>query len=70
MKPQIMDLTPAEKAALKAFAERNGRRWKARLLDLWMSGQETNEPEGAALRRFRNRHGPSRLARLSSRDLA
>lgn len=62
-------LTPEQKAASRAFAERNGRRWKARLLTLWTNGEDAKEPEAPYLRQIRNACGPSRLQNISKADL-
>jgi hypothetical protein len=57
-------LTPEQASALRAFAARNGRNWKSRLLTLWQNGQNWKEPEGPFLRQIRNGIGPSGLCRL------
>jgi len=59
-KSKAADLTPEQKAALRAYALRNGRFWKRRLWAAWI----TEEPEGAVLRQIRNVHGPSLLTRI------
>jgi len=61
--------TDDELRTLIRFRRRVGRRWKSKLLDLYMFGQDHNEPEGAGLRRIRNRQGPSRVYRLKSATL-
>jgi hypothetical protein len=53
--------TPEQQSALTAFAQRSGRYWKARLLRLWDTGRDENEPEGPLLRQVRNNLGPSFL---------
>ena len=40
--------------ALRSFAARKGRYWKAKLYDLWCNGRDYYEPEGATLRAIRN----------------
>ena len=62
---QSSDLLPEHRAALKAYALRNGRFWKRKLLAAWSTGRDADEPEGPFLRRIRNRHGPSLLQGLS-----
>jgi hypothetical protein len=59
------DLPPEHRAALKAYAQRNGRFWKRKLLVAWSTGRDADEPDGALLREIRNRHGPSLLQGLS-----
>jgi hypothetical protein len=54
-------LSADEMNALRAFKARHGRTWKAKLLDMWQSGRDANEP---VLRVLRNRLGPSGLARV------
>jgi hypothetical protein len=56
--------TDDELRTLIRFRARVGRRWKSRLLDLYLSGRDDGEPEGSALRRIRNRQGPSRVHAL------
>lgn len=51
--------TPEQAQALKEFAERWGRTWKAELLDAWLSGWDASEPQGHLLRQLRNQFGPS-----------
>ncbi len=57
-------LTPDQTDALRGFAKRNGRRWKSKLLGLWMDGQDWREPEAPFLRQIRNTIGPADLMRL------
>ncbi len=64
-KIQTSDLPPEHRAALKAYALRNGRFWKRKLLLAWSTGHDAEEPDGALLREIRNRHGPSLLQGLS-----
>jgi hypothetical protein len=59
-------LTPEQMSSLQDFAERNGRRWKSRLCDLWQSGRDACEPEGPLLRQVRNAVGPYGLYRLKA----
>lgn len=54
------ELTPADHAALRAFAARHGRNWKARLRDQWIAASAAPE-----LHRLRNSHGPAWLATFS-----
>jgi hypothetical protein len=64
-KHQTSDLSPEHRAALKAYALRNGRFWKRKLLLAWSTGRDAEEPDGPLLREIRNRHGPSLLQGLS-----
>lgn len=52
------DLSPEERAALRAFASRNGRTWKAALRQTWAYDTSLSGP----LRALRNRLGPRWLA--------
>jgi len=56
-------------AALRAFAAKVGKNWKAALLLAWETGTDTAEEGGAYLRQLRNQQGPEWLAkvRLSKR---
>jgi hypothetical protein len=58
--------TPEQIAALRTFAEMNGRKWKSALLDLWMNGGDVvSIPTGGCyLRQVRNTLGPSWLAKF------
>ena len=58
--------TDDELRTLIRFRRRVGRRWKSKLLDLYLFGKDDYEPEGSGLRRIRNRQGPSRVYRLKS----
>ena len=58
--------TDDELRTLICFRQRVGRRWKSKLLDLYLFGKDDYEPEGSGLRRIRNRQGPSRVYRLKS----
>ena len=61
--------TNDELRALLDFRRRNGRRWKRKLLDLYLFGKDDSEPNGAALRNIRNRQGPSRVRSLTKPTL-
>lgn len=61
--------TDDELRTLIRFRARTGRRWKSRLLDLYMCGRDDSQPEGSGLRRIRNRHGPSRAHALKASTL-
>ena len=50
-------ITPAQQAALVAYAAANGRRWKSALNQDWVNARSTGE-----LHALRNSHGPSWLA--------
>jgi hypothetical protein len=56
--------TDDELCTLIRFRARVGRRWKTKLLDLYLFGKDDDEPEGPGLRRIRNRQGPSRVHAL------
>jgi hypothetical protein len=58
--------TDDELRTLIRFRARLGRRWKTKLLDLYLSGRDDSEPEGSGLRHIRNRHGPSRVRALKA----
>lgn len=47
--------TDEELRTLIGFRKRNGRRWKSKLLDLYLFGKDDSEPDGARLRWIRNR---------------
>lgn len=61
--------TDEELRTLVDFRRRNGRRWKSKLLDLYLFGKDDREPNGASLRHIRNRQGPSRVDALSKATL-
>jgi hypothetical protein len=61
--------TDEELRTLLDFRRRNGRRWKSKLLDLYLFGKDDSEPNGAGLRHIRNRQGPSRVDALSKATL-
>lgn len=61
--------TDTELSALIDFRRRNGPRWKTKLLDLYLSGRDDDQPNGAALRQIRNRQGPSRVHALRKATL-
>jgi len=60
--------THEEAEALRHFAERHGRTWKAVLRDLWVSGKDANESDGSMLRQIRNRHGARGLDKFKVRS--
>lgn len=64
--PASPEWTDDELGTLIRFRRRVGRRWKSKLLDLYLSGKDDDEPEGPALRRIRNRQGPSRVHALKA----
>jgi hypothetical protein len=68
-KSNASDMTAEQKAALRAYALRNGRFWKRRLWAAWIDGSDAKEPEGAVLRQIRNTHGPSLLTRIGHSQL-
>ena len=61
--------TDEELRTLVDFRRRNGRRWKSKLLDLYLFGKDDSEPNGASLRNIRNRQGPSRVDALNKATL-
>ena len=63
------DWTDEELRTVVDFRRRNGRRWKSKLLDLYLFGKDDGEPNGASLRHIRNRQGPSRVDALSKATL-
>lgn len=58
--------TDDELRTLIRFRSRLGRRWKSKLLDLYLFGKDDSEPDGAGLRHIRNRQGPSRVHALKT----
>ena len=58
------NLSSEQKAALRAYALRNGRFWKRRLAAAWMNGRDADDPEGPILRQIRNAGGSSLLTRI------
>lgn len=58
--------TDAELRTLIRFRRRVGRRWKSKLLDLYLFGKDDSEPEGPGLRYIRNLQGPSRVHALKA----
>lgn len=72
LKPErvpMPDWTDDELLTLVEFRRRNGRRWKSKLLDLYLFGKDDSEPNGAGLRHIRNRQGPSRVHALNKATL-
>lgn len=63
------DWTDIELSALAAFRRANGPRWKSKLLDLYQSGRDDDQPNGPTLRQIRNRQGPSRVHALPKATL-
>jgi len=61
--------TEQELRTLVDFRRRNGRRWKSKLLDLYVFGKDDSEPNGAIPRSIRNRQGPSRVDALRKATL-
>ena len=56
-------VTTEMRAALREFAEANGRTWKRKLTDAWTRGDDL----GAELQQVRNVLGPSGLQKLTTR---
>jgi hypothetical protein len=54
--------TPAQLAALKAYAAKHGLQWRRKLADAWLIGADATDPDGHLLRQLRNTLGPSWLA--------
>lgn len=69
LRVRMPDWTDEELRTLVDFRRRNGRRWKSKLLDLYLFGKDDSEPNGASLRHIRNRQGPSRVDALSKATL-
>lgn len=61
--------TDDELRTLIGFRRRCGRRWKSKLLDLYLFGKDDGEPDGPGLRHIRNRQGPSRVHALKTSAL-
>ena len=61
--------TDDELRTLIGFRKRYGRRWKSKLLDLYLFGKDDREPDGARLRWIRNHQGPSRVHALKTSAL-
>ena len=60
-------LDETETEALRRFATIFGKGWKDKLRDFWRTGADVNalpDPYGAALRRVRNKIGPSGLEKV------
>lgn len=66
---KFKDVEDAQIEALLGYRERHGRSWKAALMTAWMNGSDASEPGGSALRRLRNRSGPTWLDTLRPSDL-
>lgn len=59
-----------QEAAIRAYAERHGRYWKAALRQAWMTGNyEADDDLERHLVALRNQQGPSWLVRLNLGDL-
>ena len=58
------DLDHEQREALKQFAKRHGRLWKAKLAEMWVKAEAP-----ALLHRLRNTHGPDWLRGLSMADI-
>ena len=54
--------------ALREFAQRHGRTWKAKLKSAWASGKDEQLPNAAFLRQIRNDFGPLWLTRFNLGD--
>ena len=61
--PRCCGLTVEQERVLAAFRRAQGRRWKAALNELWVSGRDVLRPDGAVLRGIRNTLGPRWLQR-------
>lgn len=59
---QDNSLSLEQATALRAYAKKNGRKWKAQLLRDW---DDARVPEGPVLRQVRNIIGPSGLQNLN-----
>jgi hypothetical protein len=58
---RIPRATDEQLHALRAFAARHGRTWKAQLREAWMSGQYDDADDSATLQQIRNTLGPQWL---------
>ena len=56
-------LTEVQEAALERFARENGRRWKAELNYIWMTGRYQDNPDACYLQQVRNQFGPGWLVK-------
>jgi len=61
--PRCCGLTGEQERVLADFRRAQGRRWKAALNELWVSGRDVLRPDGAVLRGIRNTLGPRWLQR-------
>lgn len=68
-----MNLTTEQKLALAGFKNRNGRTWKSKLRDIWMTGNYNySVDDSATLQQLRNSEhfGPRGLIAVRGKDLA
>ena len=65
----LATLGVAELTALIRYARANGRSWKTKLCDAWANGRDEREADASALRRVRNRIGPSGLGKFALNGL-
>lgn len=57
-------MTEEQRTRLKQFAAAHGPNWRDKLREMWMTGQDSGQPEGHLLRQVRNQVGPSKLDQL------
>lgn len=62
-------LTREQVNALRDFERRNGRYWKSKLHDIWMTGDYGYEDDSASLQQIRNQFGPSWLVKFKFSSL-
>ncbi len=59
-----LQATPAQIKALREYAARNGRLWKSKLRECWMTGSYERGDDSMNLQQVRNNLGPSWLIRF------
>lgn len=59
------EATEDQLAALTRFASKNGRYWKCKLVNAWLSGADERLPDGGLLRQVRNELGIQWLRDMS-----
>ena len=64
---QPKELSPAQQAAIDAFAAKYGDKWKHKLQIAWLAGTDTAQPNGHLLRQVRNQFGPSWLGKYKEK---
>jgi hypothetical protein len=54
-------LSESQDKAIRDFAIANGRNWKSKLRDKWMTGRYSAQDDSVCLQQIRNYFGPSWL---------